>query len=141
MRTLVPFLLSVVLFAGACKRYGQPQIPTDQNGNEDFAEFLGNFLTDTAFQFSRVAFPIEYEAGNFDSLYQKGDKVVLTRQNWPVQIPPPENSNEVRQELKRVGDLVIERLIVLNTYYTERRYLLREGKWYLIYYSGLQGDI
>lgn len=141
MRLQLFVLLLPLFFLVSCKQYTPPTIPPDASGQEDFAVFLGHFLTDTAFQYSRVAFPVRYVAGNFDSLYKKGDIVELTRQNWPLQIPPPDNPNEIKQELSRMGDLVTERLIVLNTYFTERRYLLRDGKWYLIYYSGLQGEI
>jgi hypothetical protein len=141
MRILSQLSLLFLLLAAACQSGNPPKIATDQNGNEDFPEFLGRFFTDTAFQFSRVAFPLKYVAGDFDSLYTRGDTVVLTRENFPKQIPPPENSAEVRQEMKKIGDMVVERLIVMNAYYTERRFLLRDGKWYLIYYSGLQGSI
>jgi hypothetical protein len=140
MKILSQFSLLFLLLTAACQLGSPPKIATDQNGNEDFPEFLGRFLTDTTFQYSRVAFPLQYPASEFDSLYKIGDTVVLTRDNFPMQVPL-ENSPEVRQEMKKIGDMIIERLTVLNMYYVERRFLLRDGKWYMIYYSGLQGSI
>ena len=138
MKKFIFLLFPLMLLAASCLDNKTPRIPTDQNGDEDFAEFMGHFLTDTSFQYQRVAFPIKYPASRFDSLHKIGDTVVLTRENWPLQAPRAENSNEIRQEMTRLGNMVTERLTVLNMFYTEMRYLLRDGKWYLIYYSGLQ---
>jgi hypothetical protein len=125
------FLLCCFVFIVSCKE-NEPKIKLDGNGNEDFVSFYNTFLTDSTFQWTRVDFPMDRTASDFSS-----NADAWTPDNWIMQKPAPE-SNEIKQEFIPFGEMIIERLIIAEMYAVERRYIRREGKWYLMYYSDLQ---
>ena len=137
-------LMSSVLFA--CGRTNkQPTVTTIQApptvvaahtaGMESFDSFNNQFHSDSSFQLSRIAFPIGGQVVN------DTENATWNRHNWeflktPVSLTA--DTTECRHSLVMTDTLVTEKFwIDQSGFKVERRFKLRDGKWFLVYYDDI----
>ena len=137
-------LLVAASFFVACGNAGKMDptagLPQDPNGAENFAAFRDKFLSDTAFQMTRISFPLEGLPEISDSIGQaQGADFRWTRQNWKPHQPLDESDKNVTVQMIDLGSIKNEVMKIDGGFAVERRFSLGgDNKWYLIYYSGVQ---
>jgi hypothetical protein len=102
---------------------------------ESFDEFNQKFHSDSAFQLSRIVFPLSGET-------KDGWKSIeWTAKNWELHKEPVKKefqSSEFRHKYLRTDTSVFEKYWIDSSgVLIERKFLLKEGKWYLLYYTDL----
>lgn len=138
-------LMSSVLIA--CGRTNkQPAITTIQAppnvastihtaGMESFDNFNNQFHSDSSFQLSRIAFPIGGQVVN------DTENSTWNKRNWEFLKTPVSlnvDTTECRHSLVMTDTLVTEKFwIDQSGFKVERRFKLRDGKWFLVYYDDI----
>lgn len=138
--SILAFLLIGTLFQ-ACDAGTQKQQVQEEANDQPYAEFMqfyDQFLTDSIFQMERVLFPLEGIPANVDSETLAKD-FRWTPENWQLHRPFEFEGSDFEQKFIPFDeDLIIERIRHNSgAYASERRFAKIEGKWYLIYYAGL----
>ena len=113
---------------------------TQCNGNlgkktnvENYSEFYSRFHSDSLFQLSRISFPI----GGF-ILNQNGEPEPWTKENWLMhRIKATDIDTTVfKVQITQTPDSVSERIYIEDGSFMARRtFKLKDGKWYLVFYS------
>ena len=105
----------------------------------DFEDFYKRFHWDSTFQISRINFPLEGLPQDADSSIIVENNFHWTKENWTMHRGFEELKNDFTQEFIPFGtDIITERIIhVSGTVGMIRRFARLNGKWYLIYYAGL----
>jgi hypothetical protein len=138
-------LMCSVLFA--CGRNNKKQVaatiqspPTvaaiaNKEGMESFDSFNTQFHSDSLFQLSRIAFPIGGQSVN------DNENTTWSKNNWeflktPVSLEA--DTTECRHSLVMTDTLVTEKFwIDQSGFKVERRFKLKNGKWFLVYYDDI----
>lgn len=107
---------------------------------ENFETFYDKFMTDSTFQISRIPFPIEGIPENPTDL-DLINGFYWTQDNWDMQLELDYESQGFERELIDKGALKVEFIRVpgLAGMEFERRFMLMDGKWNLIYYAYPKG--
>lgn len=105
-----------------------------ENG-ESFDRFNERFHSDSGFQLSRIAFPI---GGKFvDDLNSR----LWSPDNWEILKTPVSATTDTTQykhSLVRTDSFVTETFwIEQSGFKVERRFAMKHGKWYLVYYDDI----
>jgi hypothetical protein len=105
-----------------------------ENG-ESFDRFNQRFHADSNFQLSRISFPI---GGKFvDDLQSR----LWTPDNWEIlttPVSPVTDTTQYKHSLVRTDSFVTETFwIDQSGFKVERRFALKDGKWYLVYYDDI----
>jgi hypothetical protein len=142
----LPLILSVLF---ACNRTNKKQSPlpgsiqapptvaniANTAGMEPFDRFNEHFHSDSTFQISRVAFPIGGQSVNDEENKKWSPK------NWEFLKTPVSlnaDTTECRHSLTMTDTLVTEKFwIDQSGFKVERRFKLKDGKWYLVYYDDI----
>lgn len=105
----------------------------------DFEDFYKRFHWDSTFQMSRINFPLEGLPQDADSLTITNDDFLWQKDTWKMHRGFEDLKNDFKQEFIPFGtDIITERIIhVSGTVGMIRRFARLDGKWYLIYYAGL----
>lgn len=105
----------------------------------EFMQFYRQFLEDSTFQMERVLFPLEGVPPRVDSTTLASGKFRWQKEDWELHRPFNfEGSDFEQQFIPFDEDLIIETIVHKSgAYASERRFAKIEGKWYLIYYAGL----
>ena len=116
--------------------YGQSDTDEEQNEKENFNIFLDKFVADSAFQMSRIKFPVKFVTMNFDT-YQQVD-TVIAEGKWnydPIYLQEEKQSQIYDNFDMRLRD-TDERIFSwhgirngINIHYYFKRI---DGKWYLV---------
>ena len=110
----------------------QNETPSVKGNVEDFEQFHDKFLTDSLFQMSRIAFPLQGAKSTFlpDSLKTN----FWVEEEW--------NMHRKVEGLKDYEHKIIQQEdIVVEVFYDEigggiqKNYMAIDGKWQLVYYS------
>jgi len=133
--------IAAALLLFACKQDSHTDTPpTDTNISvSDFEEFYKKFHEDTAFQLSRITFPLEGVPAFADSSQMYNSEFRWQRDNWiPHRITDSLQQNFTR-EFVRVNDQIIVEYMTHNTggIGMERRFGKLGDGWNLIYYAGM----
>ena len=138
---LLPILPIILLSCAVNNKQGKvpAAVVSKTNPNRDttetFAIFNEHFHSDSAFQLSRIAFPIggHYAEGESSRSWRVG--------NWELLKEPVRetvNTNEYKHDLQKTDTTVIEKYWIENSgFKTERRFRKIGGKWYLTYYDDI----
>ena len=102
---------------------------------ESFDKFNERFHHDSSFQVSRVAFPI---GGKYvDDLVSR----IWSVDNWEILITPVSavtDTTQYKHTLVRTDSFVSEKFwIDQSGFSVERRFALKDGKWFLVYYDDI----
>ena len=116
-----------------------PTLATIHNiaGAESFDSFNTQFHSDSSFQLSRIPFPIDGQ--NVNDL----ENTRWSKKNWeflktPVSLTPDTDTAECRHSLAMSDTMVTEKFwIDQSGFKVERRFKLRNGKWFLVYYDDI----
>ena len=131
------FIASSLLLIFACNS----ESASNESGNAaDFKTFYEKFLTDSTFQIERIVFPLDGIPDNADSATLVNGNFKWTKENWRVHKAfDPEELGFSIQFIPFGDDLIIEKLTHNSgAYGMIRRFAkLEDGKWYLIFYAGL----
>lgn len=105
----------------------------------DFEDFYKRFHWDSTFQMSRINFPLEGLPQDADSATLADRDFYWQKEEWVVHKGFEELKKDFKQEFIPFGDdIITERLIHSSgTVGMIRRFARLDGKWYLIYYAGL----
>ena len=136
------FFICSILFCFACGRNepsAEAQMAETVKNFGDFEDFYKRFHWDSTFQMSRINFPLEGLPQDADSLTIANRDFQWQRQDWKIHRGFEALKDDFTQELIPFGtDVITERLIhVSGTVGMIRRFARLDGKWYLIYYAGL----
>lgn len=137
-QTLVIILIAI--FITNCaedsnQHYGK-NVSTNEKESE-FVLFYNKFLSDSAFQFDHVQFPLAGAPSN-TALNDPGFK--WFKEDWVMhRVFDPVQSGFQSQFTHISAEFIIEQIVHNKTAYAmERRFSkLSDGKWYLIYYAAL----
>lgn len=110
-----------------------PPAATAKESVESFDDFNKRFHSDSTFQLSRVAFPIGGQYVDGSKRYK------WTAKNWQLMKQPVSaktNTTEYKHSLTRTPAIVVEKFWIENSgFMIERRFELKNGKWYLTYFE------
>ena len=99
---------------------------------EQFDVFYDQFHSDAQFQLERVSFPLEGKYEGPEGFIEWDQQNWETHQQKVSEISDPNYDTELR----RIDDVMIEKVQLRGGgYYSERRFQLIDGKWYLVYYE------
>ena len=102
---------------------------------EDFEWFNQKFHTDSAFQLSRIMFPLAGESK--DGL----ESIEWSPENWQLHtkiVNEEVAPSEVRHSYLRTDTSVTEKYWIDSSgFLVETKFALRNNKWYLVYYRDL----
>jgi len=102
---------------------------------ESFDSFNTHFHSDSLFQVSRIAFPIGGQCVN-DIENKKWNRSNWEFVNTPVSLNA--DTTEYRHSLVMTDTLVTEKFwIDQSGFKVERRFKLKDGKWFLVYYDDI----
>lgn len=128
-RLLYACVMITVLVAPSCTKRSAPSKTI-----ENFDVFYTKFHEDLSFQLERVRFPLE---GHYIDV--EGDQA-WDKAQWEMHrqkvtdITEPDYDTEIIKE----EDAVTDRVKIRDSgFYTERRFELQNGKWYLVYYESV----
>lgn len=129
-----------------CKSETKEESDNGSNLNkiEDFEEFHSKFYSDSAFQFSRIKFPLNGYNSDFDDgipddvreelNMEPQEEFMWKKDEWEM-LKNVKNEN-LKKELKKSDTLVIERIYKeASGYEILREFKPINNKWFLIYYS------
>jgi hypothetical protein len=122
------FVLFVIFALTQCKKMQLPSFTK----NENFSEFNQKFHQDSAFQMSRIQFPVEGQKRRADTSQK------WKTENWVLHKTPVGNTKTDNFEVKVVvkENVVTEKIwIESSEFYVERKFKRINGKWYLVYYD------
>jgi hypothetical protein len=141
---LLPLFVSVLF---ACKSNTRKQDPlpiqapptlaiaNNIAGAESFDSFNTRFHADSVFQLTRIPFPIDGQCVN------DVENSRWSKKNWEfLKTPVSLNADtaECRHSLIMTDTLVTEKFwIDQSGFKVERRFRLRDGKWFLVYYDDI----
>jgi hypothetical protein len=108
-------------------------------GKENFVEFYEKFMTDSAFQMSRIVFPLEGKPQFTGDTTSFKEEYYYSSDTWiPHHKIDYKNLPRWKAEwydygfcVKEISDNAVDNMFL------ERRYRCDDGKWFLIYYSDL----
>ncbi len=129
----------VIIIGISCKDSTLPPPTPVQELPEDFVVFYKKFLADSAYQMNHILFPLaglpsqaNPETDDLDNFRWKKDAWTLHRDF------DPKTSGFDRSFVLVSDELIIEYIIhTSHKFGLERRFSKSDGKWYLIYYSGV----
>lgn len=109
------------------------ELPTDEQGREDFEAFYTQYYADSLFQLQRTEFPLlgQDPTGEQERFYWDID-------NWQHLKPIEVDDSSV--ELLPIIDMdtwMRERILIHKSFYIEKQFTLINNKWYLTSYSGI----
>lgn len=104
-------------------------------GAESFDSFNTRFHTDSGFQLSRIPFPIGGQCVN------DVENTHWSKKNWEFLKTPvalDTDTTECRHSLVMSDSMVTEKFwIDQSGFKVERRFRLKNGKWFLVYYDDI----
>ena len=121
--------------SGKIRSVGAFEATLTADTTETFATFNERFHRDSAFQISRITFPI---GGHYA---EAENSQAWTAKNWellkePVRETP--DTTEYKHDLQQTDTTVIEKYWLENSgFKTERRFKKMGGKWFLTYYDDI----
>lgn len=106
------------------------------NECENFDSFYLRFHSDTLFQTQRINFPLKgYDINEENSIGMDTSEFFWDRKNWEYHILFKVLAPYARQR-KQVKDTLIEKIFIPNSgFFTERKFVCKERKWYLEFYG------
>jgi hypothetical protein len=141
------FLFLIVSVLVACNRSSKKPAPipiqappgltniANQAGMESFDEFNSKFHSDSSFQLSRIKFPIGGQCVN------DLENTTWSNKNWEFLKTPVSlevDTLDCRHSLTMTDTLVTEKFwIDQSGFKVERRFRLKNGKWFLVYYDDI----
>lgn len=136
MRILLFFAFIICLITTSCDQTA----PTNKEANvDDFPSFYKKFHQDSAFQMSRISFPLQGLPERADSATIVSGTFRWEKENWKIQKAFTSQNNEFEQSFLPIGeDMIIEKLTHKKWGLAiTRRFAKLDDGWNLIYYSGL----
>lgn len=129
----------VALFAAFWFSCEQKKAPAPPQDPDSFEAFYQRFHEDTAFQMSRITFPLEGIPAFADSTQMYGGDFRWLRENWvPHRITDSLMQNFDREFVQLGDDLIIEYMNHKSAGIgMERRFGYLGDGWNLIYYAGM----
>lgn len=105
----------------------------------DFLAFYQVFHADSAFQTDRIIWPLKGLPDQADAETILGDHFYHQRDDWTIHRELVDPGNEFDHYFALVDErLIVERIQTRATNLgMERRFAKMDGKWYLIYYAGM----
>lgn len=99
----------------------------------DFEVFFEQFHQDTAFQMSRISFPIRGKISNEDGT---NSDYVYTKDKWVVHKPYDDMGGTFQRSYSETLGIITERIETVSApYRMTRRFAKLGGEWNLIYYE------
>ena len=105
---------------------------------ENFDSFYQKFHEDSAFQISRILFPIKgvkFDVMNYNPLdSNKIVEFIWTKENWDIHKKITDST--IKIETVKTDTVVKQHIYIENSgFQVERDFKLMSNKWYLFYYS------
>jgi len=135
------YLLTIMTFCiFSCQNNSSNKPNESQNINEskeNFEVFINQFYSDSIFQKSRIILPLDGEINE----WSENDSVV--KSNWKDRQISITNFETIQKykpntkhSIEKVNEICIERIFIENSGFSmERKFILRERKWYLKEYN------
>lgn len=109
-----------------------------ESGDESFDEFYTKFLTDSAFQISRISFPLLGVPDAVDPNLISDTTYLWQQSDWVMNHPIDPKDKTLHQEFIITNFGLDDKVTVDPDYCIMRRFALSgDRKWYLIFYQGL----
>lgn len=109
----------------------------NKHKKDDFKRFLKKFVSDSAFRYKRVKFPLN--GYNTETENEKKDYVFKTKEDWDFYSSfdiKTMNSKQITQDTIFKDSVVIWNLYKKNSGYNIKyKFKKRNSKWYLLFYS------
>ena len=135
------FALVIICLFFACRQNSNEQSSMAETVAKfgDFEDFYKRFHWDSTFQMSRINFPLEGLPQDADSATLADRNFYWQKEDWIMHRGFEALQKDFKQEFIPFGDdIITERLIHRSgTVGMIRRFARLDGKWYLIYYAGL----
>lgn len=134
---------SLLTDSSVSKNKEETYLRSDNLNNRDsldltiFDNFYDKFHTDTAFQISRITFPLEGFDVNSDNTFLKEeeDNFYWQKKDW-VYMHHITNKNEFKIEIKRKEKSIEEKVSLPDSgFYIIRTFSFINEKWYLTFYG------
>jgi len=133
-------IVSLIAFLSGCKQSADKGIVDNEVKNEslqadieDFDVFYTKFINDSAFQMSRINFPLEGEIVDSDT-----ELSPIGKDDWDLLLYPvyEVDTTEYTVEIDENPTEVLHRIYIENSGVDIiMKYTLSDNKWYLIYYK------
>lgn len=122
----------IVLAAGFLLLYSCRSVKTPA-AKEDFDVFYERFLTDSAFQMSRIVFPLP--GINAMDMEESGDSVYYwTKDNWIMLKQPDLDPNEFVRDMHVTDTIATDEIYMDDAgFYFKTTYKPIKNKWHLVY--------
>ena len=136
MRIQLLFVFATCLAIMSCNQTA----PRNEAANvEEFPAFYQKFHQDSAFQMSRISFPLEGLPERADSATITSGTFRWKKEDWKIQKAFTPQNSEFEQSFLPIGeDMIIEKLAHKKWGLAiTRRFAKLDDGWNLIYYSGL----
>lgn len=141
------FLLGISCLLFACKNdqsnganVGNTNVaPGEKQDLSEFYEFYNNFHSDTAFQMSRISFPLAGKPTQ-NAQTDSEEKFYWQRENWAYHRPIDFETSPFKRRILPLGDDLIMEYITHEKMNAGmmRRFAKLGDEWHLIYYEGMQ---
>ena len=136
MRIQLLFAFAIGLIITSCNQKASTNEATNV---DDFPSFYQQFHQDSAFQMSRISFPLEGLPERADSATIASGTFRWKKEEWKIQKAFTLQNSEFEQSFLPIGeDMIIEKLTHKKWGLAiTRRFAKLDDGWNLIYYSGL----
>lgn len=106
---------------------------------EDFIDFYKKFHEDSAFQMSRIHFPLEGLPDNADPEFIGNEQYFWAKDQWVINRSKFDNPKLYKVEYNVVANILVEETITILEYDLKiiRRFVKNSDGWNLIYYAGV----
>ncbi len=112
--------------------------PAHSNKAENFDQFYKRFHTDSLFQMSRITFPLEGLPSFAEEAQFTGERFRWQRDDWEQHLLINYDAfPDLSQNLVKEQGQVKESINMGNGFGLERHFALEEGKWFLVFYVGI----
>lgn len=144
---LFPVVLCVIVAFAACKQPSStPQAESVATSDTplpaDFAAFYDKFHTDSVYQMTHIAWPLQGDKSEqVDSTHYEKKEIAWQQSNWKMHRPVDYSSGDYKRQIQVLGDGLLVEYIMITAggFGVERRFAKQpDGEWNLIFYSDIQ---
>lgn len=111
---------------------------TGSSKAEDFDRFYQKFHTDSIFQMSRITFPLEGLPSFAEESKFTSELFYWQKDDWDIhKLIDYDEFPALSQKIAKEKSIVKESVNMGNGFALERHFSLIDGKWFLVFYVGI----
>lgn len=125
------YLLTLLTLITSCKTKSvtKDKITTTSSSVEDFDRFYNRFHADSAFQMSRIVFPLEgmYTDGHEEKIWDKKNWIMIRTRIYDV------DTTKFKVEYEKAGNTFTQKAWTENSGFSSQcRFMLINKRWHLV---------